>query len=76
MNSLLEFSQVFISKTRDTKIYMVRDKKTEEFVGKIQWHSRWKEYCFESSVGTYWNKSRLEEVIEALDILNKGENNG
>lgn len=74
MNSLLEFSQVFISDTREKKIYVIRDRNSKQMIGRIQWVDN--QYAFVPDYRTTWNKVKLNEIIGVLGNLNTGENNG
>jgi len=45
-------------------------------LGEIRWFGRWRQYCFFPEQDTVWNKGCLQDVIEALDSLNREHREG
>ena len=69
MSKYLEFVQ--ISLEGKTKKFYIVSKNSEITVGEIKWYSLWRQYIFEPSPETTWNRECLDDIIFFIDNLMK-----
>jgi len=67
MNKYLNFVQIpFKGKTK--KFYVI-SKSSEITLGEIKWYSQWRQYIFEPSPETIWNRDCLNDIIFFINDL-------
>ncbi len=49
-----------------TTVYRIQSIKDGDFLGKIFWYGRWRQYIFEPENRTAWTDTCLEEVLQFL----------
>jgi len=52
-----------------TKVIAVVSKSSEEELGRIEWFSRWRQYCFMPNGMTIWNTDCLKDIENLLTTL-------
>lgn len=76
MSDYLDFMNAEANSKRKTNIYHIFNKNTGDFLGKIKWHSSWRQYCFYPDEETHWARGCMQEVynfIEHLMICKKND---
>lgn len=69
MSKYLKFKEIpFEGKT---KRFEILSKSTGGILGKIIWFSKWRQYIFEPSYLTIWNRKCMNDVIFFIDNLMK-----
>jgi len=53
---------------RKTKVWTIKNRVTEEYIGRIQWYSNWRQYCFEPFDSTVFAKGCLNEIVIFISI--------
>ena len=67
MSKYLKFIQVpFKGKT---KRFHIVSKSSGDIIGKISWHSQWRQYTFAPAFPTIWNSSCLQDIETLLNVL-------
>ena len=57
-----------------TKAWICRNNKSDDVLGKIQWYSPWRQYCYFSVGGSVYNPECLSDIKEFLQQV-KDERN-
>ena len=58
---------------RKTRIVLVGEVKTNEYLGTIEYHPPWRQYVFSGAMGeTIWNDECLRELADQVTALNNG----
>lgn len=68
MSDYLEFQQVMNFKGK-TKRFEVISKNQGFSIGRIQWYSSWRQYCFSPAFETVWNRTCLKDIQDFLQQL-------
>jgi hypothetical protein len=55
---------------KKTRLIIVYSKSQGFDLGKIRWHSRWRQYVFEPALGTLFNLGCLNSLADRLAYLN------
>ncbi len=69
MSDYLEFMDAELSSKRITKVYHIFNINTGDFLGKIRWHSTWRQYCFYPDEETHWARGCMQEVMDFIEHL-------
>lgn len=54
-----------------TSVFAIYNNITGEHLGLIEWHDKWRKYCFFPNDGTLWEEECLTEVIKYIKELMK-----
>jgi hypothetical protein len=70
MSKHLEFVQGDNS-GKKTKYFEVQSKFDSTDLGRIKWHSHWRQYIFEPCINTIWSYDCLKDLSLFIEELNK-----
>lgn len=56
---------------RKTRVWIIRAKRTDAFLGEISWFGRWRQYAFHPNAPTTFNDKCLREIADFCEIQTK-----
>ena len=59
MAKFIEFDEVM---PHPKGIFLIRNKRAKDILGKIEWYPRWRQYVVEFEEGTVWSQDCLADV--------------
>lgn len=67
----LVFIEEPVAKSKKTRCWQVRSKRSDLILGWIGWYSRWRQYCFMPESATIYNRQCLRDLADFCDRRTK-----
>jgi hypothetical protein len=67
------YKWIFIFRTSEgkrTNKYSVRNKKTGHILGKLIWHTGWRQYCYFPRADCVYSAGCLKDIAGFLEVIN------
>lgn len=58
-----------VQQTKKTRIYAIRNCKSQLIIGYIKWYGAWRQYCFFPESETVFSKGCLEDICNFIKRL-------
>ena len=65
----LYFEEQIPNVKRKTKMFVIKNKQDDTYLGDVEWNNGWRRYCFYPDLMTYWSSGCLKQVYNFIDKL-------